>query len=316
VDSLFSGEKGLQRRPLLQRPLRAEHFTDREEEQSWLLDTLKPGRIVTLCGPGGMGKTALIAEVLWKLFPHETLPDPFPDGLVFHSFYRQPEAVIALEQIARLFEEDPLPTPALAAQRALSRKKALLVFDGAEEADDLRQVLEVCAGQAVLVASRRRTDAVDLRYLRDFPPLPDVHAVAVVQSWSQEQATYESTLQGICKLVGNLPLALRLVGRYLALHQEEAEAYLQWLQESPLVVLDQGKSQRESVPVLLERSLAKVSEDARQVLVAVGLLAPAAFERAIIAQVLNLSSLRTRQALGELHEYGLLLSQKRLQRRE
>jgi hypothetical protein len=67
-------------------------------------------------------------------------PDAFPDSLIFHSFYRQPEVAIALEQIARIYGEDPLPTPALAAYRALNGRQALLIFDGAEEADDLRQV--------------------------------------------------------------------------------------------------------------------------------------------------------------------------------
>jgi hypothetical protein len=112
MHSHVSAERGVQRKPPLQRPLRAEYFTDREQEQRWLLDLLASGKIVTLCGPGGMGKTALIAEVLWKLFQNETPSDTFRDGLIFHSFYRQPEAAIALEQIARLFGEEPLPTPA------------------------------------------------------------------------------------------------------------------------------------------------------------------------------------------------------------
>src|ERR1700694_4321418 len=41
--------------PPLQLPRRAEHFQDRASERAWLLANLHPGRIVTLCGPGGMG---------------------------------------------------------------------------------------------------------------------------------------------------------------------------------------------------------------------------------------------------------------------
>ena len=171
-----------------------------------------------------MGKTALVSKVLWKLAPGDTPPDLFPDGILFHSFYRQSEVTIALEQIALTFGEDPRPTPALAAQRALSRRHALLIFDGAEEADHLRYALEARAGNTVLITSRRRTDADDPRYLRDLHPLPEAHAVAVVQAWGEEQATHEEIIRQICQLIGNLPLALRLAGRYLALHQEEAEA--------------------------------------------------------------------------------------------
>lgn len=293
--------------PPLQLPRRAEHFTDREQEQSWLLDNLTASRVVTLCGPGGMGKTALVAEVLWKLAPGDTPPEIFPDGILFHSFYQQAEVTIALEQIARTFGEDLLPTPFHAARRALSRRHALLVFDGAEAADDLRQALEACAGTTVLVTSRKRSNAVNLRYLRDLHPLPEAHAVTVVQAWGVERATDEPTIRQICQLVGRLPLALRLVGRYLALHQEEAGAYLQWLQDSPLAALDQGQSQHESVPRLLGRSVSKLSQDARRALVIVGLLAPATFDRDIITQVLSLAPERARQAFNELVEYGLLL---------
>ncbi len=290
----------------LQRPPLVEHFTDREQERTWLLDNLKPGRIVTLCGPGGMGKTALVSNVLWELAPGDIPPDLFPDGILFHSFYRQPEVKIALEQIALTFGEDPRPTPALAAQRALSRRHALLIFDGAEEADHLRQALEACAGNAVLITSRRRSDAGDPRYLRDLHPLPEAHAVAVVQAWGEEQATNEATIRQICQLVGNLPLALRLAGRYLALQQEEAEEYLRWLQESPLAALDQGASQHTSVPVLLERSVSRLSANAQQVLTVLGLLVLAPVRREWIAQVLDLSSGAASRALGDLVNYGLL----------
>src|SRR6202158_1727702 len=50
-----SGERSRQRVPL-QRPRRAEHFVDREAERARLLADLKAGRVVTVCGLGGMGK--------------------------------------------------------------------------------------------------------------------------------------------------------------------------------------------------------------------------------------------------------------------
>ena len=84
-----------------------------------------------------MGKTALVAEILWTLAPGETPPSAFHDGILFHSFYGQPQITIALEQLARSLGEEPLPTPALAVQRALSGKCVLLVLDGVEEADFL-----------------------------------------------------------------------------------------------------------------------------------------------------------------------------------
>src|SRR5207249_653618 len=71
---------GHKKTPPLQRPRRAEHFMDREAERARLLADLKLGTVVTVCGLGGMGKTALVAEVLWTLAPAESPPNAFPDG--------------------------------------------------------------------------------------------------------------------------------------------------------------------------------------------------------------------------------------------
>jgi len=293
--------------PPLQLPRRAEHFQDRMSERAWLLAHLHPGQIVTLCGPGGMGKTALVAELLWTLAPSGTAPTAFPHGIVFHSFYGRPEAAVALEQLARTFGEDPLPTPAEAARRALGGKRALLVLDGAEEAQDLEQVLAVCASCAVLVTSRRRSDAADPALLLDLQRLPQEDAVTVVQAWQAQRQTPAAVIERICQLVGGLPLALRLVGSYLALHPNEAEDYLAWLEEDVWQALDQGNSTHKSVPVLLERSLARLSSDAQTVLEVIGLFALAPFERELIAGVLKLAARATSRALDELVDYGLLV---------
>ncbi|MFL5696157.1 MAG: tetratricopeptide repeat protein [Ktedonobacteraceae bacterium] len=303
-----SGGPSQQRLPL-QRPRRAEHFVDREAERARLLADLKAGRVVTVCGLGGMGKTALVAEVLWTLAPAETAPAAFPDGLLFYSFYGQPVVTIALEQLARVLGEEPVPTPALATQRALSGRRVLLVLDGAEEADHLGQMLAVCGDSAVLLTTRRRGDAPDPAYRIDLQALPEHEAVRVVQAFGGEQAADMSATSRICECVGNLPLALRLVGRYLAEQEEEASAYLAWLQNTPLSALDQGTSRQESVPVLLERTTLRLSATAQQVLRLVGLLALSAFDRELVAQTLELSEEDARRALAELVNYGLLVRQ-------
>jgi len=296
-----------QRTPPLLRPRRAEHFQDRTAEQAWLLDRLHPGQIVTISGPGGMGKTALVAEVLWSLAPGDSPPTRFPHGIVFHSFYGRSEAAVALEQLARTFGEDPLPTPAEAARRALGGKRALLVLDGAEEAENLGQVLAVSGSCAVLVTSQRRSDAADPALLLDLQLLPQDEAVAVVQAWQTQRQADEAVTLRICQLVGGLPLALRLAGSYLALHPEEGEEYLAWLEEDLLGALDQGSSSRKSVPVLLERSVARLRPQAQAVLRLVGLLALAPFARELVAGVLEFSPAATRRALEEVVDYGLLV---------
>jgi hypothetical protein len=65
------------------------------------------------------GKTALAIEAIWKLAPDNDPPELYPDGIIFHSFYHQPQAAIALESIARSYGEDLSPTLVEAAGRAL-----------------------------------------------------------------------------------------------------------------------------------------------------------------------------------------------------
>jgi len=293
--------------PPLQLPRRAEHFQNRVTEQAWLLAHLQPGQIVTLCGPGGMGKTALVAEVLWSLAPFDSPPAAFPHGIVFHSFYGQPEAAVALEQLARTFGEDPLPTPAEAARRVLGGKHVLLVLDGVEEAEHLEQVLSVCASCAVLVTSRRRSDAADPALLLDLQRLPPDDAVAVVQAWQAQRPADNQVTLRIVQLVGGLPLALRLAGSYLALHPDEGEEYLAWLEEDLWGALDQGSSSRKSVPILLERSVARLRPETQAVLRLVGLLALAPFTRDLVAGVLGFAPAAARRALEEVVDYSLLV---------
>ena len=148
----------------LQRPARAEHFTDRKPELAQLLADLQPGRVVTLCGPGGIGKSALAAEAVWTLAPGDQLPGIFPGGIIFHNFYKQSQVTLALEHIARSYgDRDPRPTPAAAAQRALAGRQALLILDGTEQADDLLELLAIVGHCGVLVTSRRRQDAAATR---------------------------------------------------------------------------------------------------------------------------------------------------------
>jgi hypothetical protein len=100
----------------LQRPPRAIHFTDRKDELAQLLTDLQPGQVATLCGPGGIGKSALAAEAIWQLAPEQAPPSQFPDGILFHTFYNQPQADLALEHFVRSFGGEARPTPLPAVQ--------------------------------------------------------------------------------------------------------------------------------------------------------------------------------------------------------
>lgn len=154
-------------------------------------------------------------------------------------------------------------------------RPALLILDGVEEADDLPTLLTLRNQCGVLITSRSRGDAVAQPQVVDPLPKPDV--IALLQAWGGARTEDGEAVDAISALVGRLPLALRLVGRYLIEHEEDAAEYLTWLATTPLQALDQGERREEGVPLLIERSLTQVSEGALQVLEVIGVLAATPF---------------------------------------
>jgi hypothetical protein len=291
--------------PPMQKPPRAQHFVGRKDELDSLIRGLHPGRTVTICGPAGMGKTALAAEAVWKIAPGNEPSQHFPDGIFFHTFYHKPEAALALEAIARSYGEDPRPSLLEAAKRALSGRQTLIVLDGTEECDDLGAVLSATASCGVLITTRRSSDApADFCNL---PPLPLDEAVQLLRAWAGELASDECTARKICELLGRLPLGIFLVGRYMAHRRQMAGEYLAWLEKTPLAALDLGERQHESLPLLMEHSLAQVSERGRSCLGVAGVLAQKTFGPEIIVAALEISLEDANLGLGQLVEFGLLI---------
>lgn len=289
----------------LQKPLKVPHFIGREKELEDLLRDLQPGRAITICGPGGMGKTALAAEAIWQLAPANDPPERFPDGIIFHTFYHKPQAALALEHIARSYDVDPRPNPLEAARQALKRRQALIVLDGAEAADDLTEILSIIGNCGVLITTRRHSDAP--ADFSDLPPLTMPQAVQLLQSWAGGLASEKDTYRRICALLGCLPLAVFLAGRYMAQRRQKSVEYLAWLEKTPLAALDLGAKQHQSIPLLMRHSLAQVSTKARDCLGITGALALNPFGAEIIAVALDSSIEETNRNLGELVDYGLLI---------
>ena len=237
--------------PPLEIPARATHFTGRENELKELKELLKPGEVVTICGPGGMGKTALAAEVAWELTAGGTkAPELFPDGVLLNDFYGDPDVTMAMEHIARRLNEEMTHTPVVAAMSALSGRQVLLILDGTEEVDHLEDLLAIRGACGVLITTRDRGDALELRI--DLQPLETEKSADLLQAWGGKRADNREVACKISELVGYLPLAVRLAGSYIDQHDEESESYLGWLEESPLKALHHGDRRLNSVSLLLE----------------------------------------------------------------
>ncbi|WPD24121.1 MAG: tetratricopeptide repeat protein [Candidatus Electrothrix scaldis] len=280
-------------------PAEDEVFLHREAELAWLDEHLSPDRVVAVCGPGGMGKSALAARAVRSL-----PPDRFPDGIIFHTFYHQAETTKALQTIAHalgLKAEAELEQEVAA---ALGSRQALLVLDGAEEAEDLQAVLRLRGRCGVLITTRKKSDCGPLRW--DLQALPDDEAEEVLRAWGGEAGDQEA-IEEIAELLGGWPVALRLAGHYLHSTGEPATDYLRWLQEEPFKELGESEEhQRDNAALLLRRSTAQVGEDARLVLGLAGCLAFDLLATAPMTALLEGDERRCRKAVNELVNYGLL----------
>jgi len=306
--------------PPLQRPPRPPRFVGRERELSELLDALKPAHVVTLCGPAGIGKSALAAEAVWRLIlndspPDDSPPELFPDGIIYHDFSQESQVTKVLSDIARAFGEDPLRgTPATAAHGALAGRQALLVLDSTEKADDLAALLAVRGGCGVLMTSRQRKDALAKRL--DLSPLQIDEAVELLLHCSKPNPLVPREMildieraRTICDLVGRWPFALCLAARDL--QKADVRHYLPRLKQNILDTLDQGQEPLHSLPRFLAQSVEQLSPEAQQALAVVGMLADVPFSREVVAEVLDMTVYQAVRLLGQLVNYGFLVRQDR-----
>jgi hypothetical protein len=291
--------------PLL-RPQRVVHLVDRKKEIEQVLSWLAPGVNVTICGPGGIGKTAIASAVTWQLAPESDAPEGFPHGILFHDFNVDREVAVALRQICYSYDEEPEPNPFQAAFRVLANKRALVVLDGAENADDLERILQVAGSCGVLVTSQSRQDARQFRL--DIKPLTSDYAGALVQVWAGEGRVENHVAERISDLVGGLPLAARIAGRYISCSGESASDYLAWLQASPLEALDRGNRKLESVRYVLRRSIEQLSRPSRQALAGISGLPNSTIQAEVMAKGLDTSESTVKRILGELVRHSLLIT--------
>jgi len=296
LDSLAQTERGNIQTAILesglpvivphQRPTRLEHFIGGEVELEQLLTNLQPGKVVTLSGPGGVGKSVLAAKAVWTLAPHAAAPENFPDGMIYHNFYTQPQVSLALERIVRAYNEEIQPSPQQAAQRALANRRVLLILDEAEYADDLAALVAVRGQSGVLITTRRSSGASD--EVHQLTPLSPETAVKLLEleAWGWIRSNDKMAAQEACDLLGGLPLAVRLAGRYLTNRKQSMSEFLGWLRETGLGRISKEERYEKSVPILLERILAHLGDMAQQTLAVAGLLALAPFNQDVVAEAL------------------------------
>lgn len=212
-------------------PSRDTAFIGREDESALLLRAVREHRLVTVTGPGGVGKTRLVAEA-------------FP---AVCGVSARPGAVIALGEVSpgavstRLTTElrlGPGPeAPREAVLEHLARTPLVLVLDGCEHVlDEVRDlaaaVLRSCPQVHLLITSRVRLGLTDENLLPLAPlsvpdpdgvPTPDATSAAerlLIDRIRRLQPAFaparRSGVTELCRRLDGLPLALELVAPQVA----------------------------------------------------------------------------------------------------
>lgn len=173
-------------------------------------------RLLTLTGPGGIGKTRLALRLA------EELAGDFADGAITVSLAAIPDAASALPAIARACDlrEEPGKPPLQWLIDGLGRRQSLLVLDNLEHmigvASDLGALLSACPGLKIIVTSRQ---PLRIRGEYELPvrPLESAAATRLFSDRVRAQGValddtpqVEEIVRQICDRLDYLPLALEL----------------------------------------------------------------------------------------------------------
>lgn len=198
----------------------------REHEVSEVRNLLTHHRLVTVTGPGGVGKTRLALQVAEETSMNfdgsavfidlSTLPR---DGLVSDAFLR---AVGSIPKAAQVGIEDVV--------KVLHQRPSLLIVDNCEHVLDdlsitLRQLLDALPDLTVLATSREPID-IDGEHAWRVPPLPVHHGSAAIHLFVERARERDATFRidgvneqrtvDLCARLDGMPLAIELAAARVA----------------------------------------------------------------------------------------------------
>ena len=197
-------------------PLPMTRLIGREAAVEELQKLLRSRRVVSIVGPGGVGKTALALHVA------DSLASEFAHGLAFADLSTVSDAVRVPEAVAAVLSGGGAgANTATARLTALLReRKVLLVLDNCEHvvepvAQLVNAIVADCPGVALLVTSREGLFVAGEQIFR-LPPLPVADAVRLFVERAQAQGGFvvdgatQAAVEAICVRLDGIPLAIEM----------------------------------------------------------------------------------------------------------
>jgi DNA-binding SARP family transcriptional activator len=230
----------------LRLPSRRAEIVGRSDDLDRVQTTLNPPTLVTVTGPGGVGKTRLAIELAWLARAS------FPDGVWFIPFAEITDPALVWPAVAATLGLAPrhsVPVPDLVTQH-LATRRGLLILDNCEQvvrgaADVADRILETCSAVALLATSREPLEVTGenvvpiapLALPRSQPAAPDEPATSPIDSPAvvlflrrlgdlrpdiDLNGDRLEVITRICAAVGGLPLGIELAAaraRTFELHE-------------------------------------------------------------------------------------------------
>ncbi|MEM8578776.1 MAG: AAA family ATPase, partial [Pseudomonadota bacterium] len=291
-------------------------FLGREGDLTFLQDRTAAARIVTLVGPGGIGKTRLALELARRLEP------ACPGGAWFLNLAALEPGSDLWPVLASVLEIEPMPG-ADRRQQVLDRlrsPRALLVVDNCEHvldpaADLIEELCAACPGLGV-VATSRQALGLDGEAQYAVPALGTaavelfVQRARLVRHDYAPDAVARGLIQEICAALDHIPLAIEIAAGQLRRYPLEriAKDAENPLDLSPAASRRARRGERQTLRRTLEWSVGLIEAQSAQVLNCLSVLAsPFHEEQALALCALHgLDEVDTLDALDELIDASLL----------
>lgn len=247
---------------------RPERFIGRHADLTWVLDRLKPGAmagVTALRGLGGIGKTALAAEVVQRAFEEAR----FPSGIAVQRCDDMRDPIEVLKRLLASFdperrqpETSDLKGLAEVARKLLRGRRILVVLDNVEPALDIAAVLQrlTPTGVAILLTAREQLpiahkDTIDLALLSD------AAALDLFVEWYGRPNTAALTREELASArkiitaLGNHTLAVKLAGAQAADLDRPLAQFADEIEKHPLNIQGQGANAALALRDTLSRSV-------------------------------------------------------------
>jgi predicted ATPase/DNA-binding SARP family transcriptional activator len=213
-------------------------FVGRDAEVSQVLKNLGSARLVTITGPGGVGKTRLAAEVSGRLARGAWFVELAPVSDPAEVAYAVLGALGVRERVIAPRSGDPRTGPLDRLAAALADRDDVLILDNCEHVIEAAaalagQVLAACP-RVRIVATSRQPLRIDGETLCPVPPLPvppPSHVEGSCESFASVRLLYDraaavrpdfeldagnaAAVTRICRALDGMPLAIELAAVWL-----------------------------------------------------------------------------------------------------